>query len=271
MRMKKTAALATSLILGLSPVMAFAQDGTSQPHEQTPGTPGGGHTDGKSVLKICKVAGDGVDVGTPFTFTSGSGAAAATTTVPAGPKPGGYCKVVGAFPTGSHIHTAENVAGTPYSSSSITIVPATSGTANVQGNAADVVLAPGVTEITFVNDKHTGYIEICKTGVKTGTYHFQVKGTKIVVDVPAGACSPAVEVPAGVITLNEIAQAGDPTPVLVDCATLPDPSYMHGCTPGALGSVSVQVDAGGIADQTVVIVKNQDRGTDTGGSNGGVK
>jgi hypothetical protein len=44
-------------------------------------------------LKICKVAGHGVRVGTKFTFNVGT----QMVTVPAGPGPAGYCKVVGAF------------------------------------------------------------------------------------------------------------------------------------------------------------------------------
>src|SRR5207244_2428965 len=57
------------------------------------------------ILKVCKVAGPGIAVGTPFTFTAGS----STFTVPAGPPPGGTCVVGPRFPVGSNVAVVETI------------------------------------------------------------------------------------------------------------------------------------------------------------------
>src|SRR5206468_9045570 len=56
-------------------------------------------------LKLCKVAGVGVPVGTPITFTAGS----ATIAVPAGPAPGGSCKLGPSFPVGTTVAVTETI------------------------------------------------------------------------------------------------------------------------------------------------------------------
>jgi hypothetical protein len=56
-------------------------------------------------LKLCKVAGNGITVSTPFQFSAGG----SPFTVPAGPAPGGYCVLGPTFPVGSTVTVAENV------------------------------------------------------------------------------------------------------------------------------------------------------------------
>lgn len=56
-------------------------------------------------LKLCKVAGAGVKVGTRIHFTVGGH----SVTVPAGPAPGGYCVRAGRFPLGSHVSVTEHI------------------------------------------------------------------------------------------------------------------------------------------------------------------
>lgn len=64
-------------------------------------------------LKICKIAGPGVAVGTNFNFTatSTSSSVSQTYAVPAGPAAdGGYCVVDSTtFPTGATVRVAENL------------------------------------------------------------------------------------------------------------------------------------------------------------------
>jgi len=66
----------------------------------------------------------------------------------------------------------------------------------------------GVTEVTFTNqrknDGRTGYLEICKAGDVKGNFTFTVSpGGLGPFTVPAGACSPAIQVFAGNVTINE--------------------------------------------------------------------
>ena len=103
-------------------------------------------------LKICKIAGAGVQVGTPFTFTATG--SSQSITVPAGPaSQGGYCFVDHTtFPVGSSATVTElpsraftitgimvNVNGTQIASPSIT------------SGSVPVTIAPGFTEVTFIN------------------------------------------------------------------------------------------------------------------------
>jgi uncharacterized repeat protein (TIGR01451 family) len=63
-----------------------------------PGTPG------NSPIKVCKIAGRGVAVGTPFKFTVGS----RNLTVRAGPADqGGYCRILYGFPIGQRVTITE--------------------------------------------------------------------------------------------------------------------------------------------------------------------
>src|SRR5436305_2821787 len=55
-------------------------------------------------LKVCKVSGPGVPVGTIFTITADS---APPFTVTAGPAPDGYCSVGPTFPIGSWVLVTE--------------------------------------------------------------------------------------------------------------------------------------------------------------------
>ncbi len=57
-------------------------------------------------LKVCKIAGPGITVGTLFTFTA---TGLPPFQVPAGPPPGGSCEIVGSFPVNSLITVAETV------------------------------------------------------------------------------------------------------------------------------------------------------------------
>lgn len=203
-------------------------------------------------LKVCKVAGPGVEVGTPFTFTAGS---APSFTVPAGPAPGGYCVVGPAFPQGSTVTVSETVpAGVKVSDITVAPDPRLVSTPNLAGGSVDVAIGSGVTEVTFT-DARTGFIEICKRKTWKGgpsTFTFVVNpGNLGPFTVPAGACSPAIEVPAGTVTITEALFAGGH---LTGCSTLP--ASMQG--PCALGPQisTVTVAPGGISNQTIVFMTN---------------
>jgi hypothetical protein len=204
---------------------------------------------GDGVLKVCKVAGPGVAVGTSFSFTVGGN----TFTVPAGPTPGGTCVVGPSFPVGSNVTVAETIpAGDTVAS--ITVAPPGQlvGTPNLAGGSVNITIGSGVTEVTYT-DKRTGFLEICKNGEVGGNFTFSVNpGGLGPFVVPAGACSPAIEVAAGPVIINEL-----PTPgaIMVGCATIPA-SQQGSCNPGAQTS-TVTVVPGDVSTMTIAFVTNR--------------
>ncbi|HJQ69855.1 MAG TPA: Ig-like domain repeat protein [Blastocatellia bacterium] len=209
------------------------------------------------VLKVCKVAGPGIPVGTPFTFTAGP----STFTVPAGPPPGGTCVVGPSFPAGSTVTVTETIPP-GHTVSSITVAPASQlvGTPNLAGGSVNVLIGGGVTEVTFT-DKRTGFLEICKRGRVSGTFTFNVNpGGLGPFVVPAGACSPAIEVDAGSVVITEL-----PTPgiAMSGCSTIPA-SQQGPCNLSAQTS-TVTVAPGNISTMTIAFINNRRIliGTDT--------
>ena len=202
-------------------------------------------------LKVCKVAGPGIAIGTLFNFTAG----ASTFTVPAGPAPGGTCVVVGAIaPVGSNVTVAEIVpAGNTVSSIAVAVAPPGQVVStNLGVGSVNVILGTGVTEVTFT-DKRTGFLEICKSGKEaSGDFTFSVNpGGLGPFVVPAGACSPAIEVVAGTVFINELPSLGF---TMTDCATLP-PGLQGPCNPAAQTS-TVTVAPGDISTMTIAFVTN---------------
>jgi hypothetical protein len=199
-----------------------------------------------AVLKICKVAGTGVAVGTPFTFTAGS----STLTVPAGPAPGGTCVLGPSFPTGSTITVSETTpAGDTVSS--IDVVPASRlvGAPNLAGGSVNVAVGSGVTEVTFT-DKKTGYLEICKKGGVAGNFTVNPGNLGPFV-VPAGACSPSIEVLAGSVVIHEMPTSGIS---MAGCATIPT-NRQGPCNLGAQTS-TVTVPPGDVSTTTIALITN---------------
>jgi len=216
-------------------------------------TPAGG----KAVLKVCKVAGPGIAVGTPFTF----GAGTASFTVPAGAPPGGLCVVGTTVAVGSTATVSETIPGGT-AVSSITVAPPTalSGTPNLAAGTVNVTAASGVTEVTYTDYKNTGYLEICKTGDVKGSYTFHVDPGRLgPFTVPVGACSPAIEVTAGPVVITEAATLGGP--LMSGCSTYP-PAMQGPCDPRA-GTSTVTVTAGDISAQTIATISNGPRGVPT--------
>jgi hypothetical protein len=201
------------------------------------------------LLKVCKVGGPGIPVGTPFTVTAGPN----TFTVPSGPAPGGTCVVGPSFPVGTHVTVAETIpAGILVSSIAVAPTVRLDGAPNLAGGSANITIGSGVTEVTFTN-KRTGFLEICKTGEVEGSFSFSVNpGGLGPYVVPAGACSPAIEVAAGVVTVHELPSAGS---AMSGCTTIP-PTQQGACNLEAQIS-TVTVAPGDISTMTIAFIANK--------------
>src|SRR6185369_7055412 len=150
-------------------------------------------------LQICKVAGAGVAVGTPVTFS----VAGNPVTVLAGPAPVGSCSAPLAMPVGATLITETPSPGTALSS--VTTLPGgllvasnlTAGTATVTVNAGAQTIATFLN--TIVPTIPLGTLEVCKlsgAGIAPGmSYSFNVGGTPIT--VAAGSCVSASTFPVG--------------------------------------------------------------------------
>lgn len=209
-------------------------------------------TDAGGILKICKVAGPGVPIGTNFRFTAGN----TTTVVPAGPARGGYCRIAGTFPIGSNVTVDEIIpTGTTATKIAVTPIGRAVGKANLSAGTMTVNIGSGVTEVTYTN-KRTGFIEICKEtagrGV-SGNFQFTVTGVAQPISVPVGACSPALEVPAGPTTVTETLRAGT---TLAMCPVALAPATVVSCNLPAQSAV-VTVAAGDTSTQTILTFTNR--------------
>jgi hypothetical protein len=214
---------------------------------------------GDGILKVCKVAGTGITVGSPFNFTVSTSASHGVLTIPAGPAPGGTCKVGPGYPVGTQVAVTETIpAGDTVSS--ITVAPSSQlVSTNLPGGGVTVTIGSGVTEATFT-DNRTGFLEICKSGEVTGNFSFTVNpGNLGPFAVPAGACSPAIEVAAGSVTIHELTTGTN----IVACNTIPA-SQQGSCNvpPGSQSSV-VTVAPGDISTMTIAFITNQRIGPPT--------
>lgn len=107
--------------------------------------------DNTGAIKVCKIAGNGVQVGTRFRFAVGS----KDRTVPAGPaSQGGYCKVVRGFARGSTVKVTERPrAGTHVSQ--LTVRPVDRRVSINKGNrTATVRVGKGFTVVSFTNARN---------------------------------------------------------------------------------------------------------------------
>jgi len=150
-------------------------------------------------LQICKVAGAGVAVGTPFTFS----VAGNPVTVLAGPAPGGSCSAAMIMPVGAAF-IAQTASPSTVMTSVTTLPPGllvgnnlSAGTATVTVNAGEQTNVTSVS--TIASDIPLGTLEICKlsgAGVAPGmVFSFNAGGTPVT--VPAGSCVAAAAFPVG--------------------------------------------------------------------------
>ena len=102
------------------------------------------------------------------------------------------------------------------------------------------------------NTPPSGYLEICKSNANgvSGSFSFTVSGKTVT--VPAGACSPAIQVPAGTQVVHENAQNGF---AFVSASTTPASRLVS--VDAASANVTVTVVAGDVSTQTIVTVVNK--------------
>lgn len=109
---------------------------------------------GPAQLKVCKIAGTNVKVGTPFNFT----VTPSTGTIPAveaGPAAeGGFCiRVPGTYPVGSSVTVTETLPSpNPYADPAVTVNGVATAPTKCNGSPCVVaVIGSGVNEVTFTN------------------------------------------------------------------------------------------------------------------------
>jgi hypothetical protein len=209
------------------------------------------------ILKGCKVASYGVPVGTLFTFTYTDPYGSGTVTIPAGPEPGGYCKISKPLPFNTIVAIKETPLG-GYAVSNIEVAPASriAVPPDPLAGTVSVKIGSGVTEVTYTNhSQKAGYLEICKQSAPgavplTGNFTFTVNPGNIgPIVVPVGFCSPPIEVPAGTLTIKETPRPGTK---MVSCAAIPA-SRQGPCNLTA-GTSTVTVPAGVISTQTIATI-----------------
>ncbi len=207
-------------------------------------------------LKICKVAGPGVAIGRMFGFTIGT----ATLSVPAGPAPGGTCRIGPSLLEGSNAAIVETIP--PGGSvTSITAAPAGRLLSSTPANGtATVHVGSGFTDVTFTNQLPFGYLEICKQIAPSntfpsaaGTYTFTLGGGNMgTVSVPSGSCSPAIQVPAGQVVIRELDRPGT---AMTACSTIP--ASRQGPCILTNRTSRVTVVAGDVSTATVAFITNK--------------
>jgi hypothetical protein len=201
------------------------------------------------IFKVCKVAGPGIAVGTPFSFTANG----TPFSVPAGPGPGGTCVIGPGFPAGTTVNVVETIP-TGVAVSNISVAVASPGSLVSTNNAtgtASVIIGSGVTEVTYTDYKTTGYLEICKTGAAGGSFMVQ-PGNLGPFAVPVGACSPAIQVTAGQVTITETPNSSGTA--INGCTTFPS-GRLVSCPPTS-PTVAVTVVPGDIPSETIVTINN---------------
>ena len=192
-------------------------------------------------LKICKIAGQGVAVGTNYNFTATSGANAANPgtsqnyTVPAGPaSEGGYCVIDSTtFPVGTKVTVAE--AGVlPGSVVTSSVSPA--GTTG--GSSIVATLGSGFTEVTFTNSRQrtVNPITLVFTAALPGPADPQ---SFDVVTTPPAPFTAAVNTgsgPAGWLIVNPTQGTTPATLTATVAATLPVGTYTGTITIASSGA-----------------------------------
>jgi hypothetical protein len=100
-------------------------------------------------LKICKIAGTGVPVGTPFNFSTKGTGIKGKYTIEAGPaSQGGNCELVGSFPVGTQLTVKETVPRGIYAT--IQVQPPANGS-NYTASSVKVTIGKGITEVDFTD------------------------------------------------------------------------------------------------------------------------
>lgn len=105
------------------------------------------------LLKLCKVAGDQSTLGQLFQFTVTSGGQRHVYYITAGPRQqGGNCVLAGNFPVNTQV-TITEAFNFPYFPVSITVNEGQLQSCSPVGYCAIATIIPGITEVTYTNDK----------------------------------------------------------------------------------------------------------------------
>ena len=198
----------TRVSRGLFAVLVTGGLGASVLASTAGADPPGNGPGGTGYVEICKVmAPSPVTIDTTAAFSFHITGVNGSVSVDAG-----SCSGEIPVPAGSQTVTET---GAPwYQVGSITELPGQSylTASNLAAGSATVSVSAGanVEELTYTNDPLTGYLEVCKQAVTgsglTGSYTFDVTGEDgftATTTVPVGACSPAMQVPAGTVTTSE--------------------------------------------------------------------
>lgn len=222
------------------------------------------------LVKVCKIAGPGVALNQPFTFTAGG----QSISVPAGPaSQGGFCKP---FPAGfafGNLTVQETVPPLYQVQAPIVVAPAGRlVSTNPAAGSAVVNVGSGVTEITFTN-RGPGFMEVCKNTVPANTaqtFTFTVDppaGPNQTVTIPGGGtCSGPLQVASGTVAVTETVPAG--WTMTNQCVTLPSAALLLSCNT-ATRTATVTVAGGDISTQTLIYFQNVCQTATTCGAAGG--
>jgi hypothetical protein len=241
-------------------------------------------------LKVCKVAGNGVELGKLFTIKVGD----TNYKVPAGPSDGGYCVLAGQYPLKTLV-TVQEVIPSGYYVARIELKPSRAVSKDVASGEVVVKVGYGVTEVIFTNKAGTppptpsvtpttsvtstprptktstptpecepnctptptsvpkGRLQICKEADGTGVsgYFTFNYGSKSVT-IPAGACSSLLTVEAGSLTITEVSRAGY---IVTDVYTIPSDRLLSKNVGNRTANVTIV--EGNAASQTIAIFKNR--------------
>jgi hypothetical protein len=242
-------------------------------------------------LKVCKVAGSGVEQGSLFTFqVNGS-----TYSVPAGPADrNGYCILAGQYPVNTQVTIKEVIPSGNYVSR-IEVKPDRTISKDTEQGTVTVNIVSGVIEAIFTNraigsptrtptsttprptktatstpdcDPNCtptatpvpmGRLQICKeaegAGV-SGSFTFQFENRSR--SVPVGACAGLISVEAGMLTITETTQAGFS---VAEIYTIPADRLISKDLSG--GSARIRIVEGTAASQTIIIFRNRAVTTET--------
>ena len=100
-------------------------------------------------LKICKIAGTGVEDGTPFNFSTKGTGIKGKFTIEAGPaSQGGNCELAGTYPLGTQMTVSEAVPRGIYAS--IQVQPPANGS-HYTATSVKVTIGEGITEVDFTD------------------------------------------------------------------------------------------------------------------------
>jgi len=210
----------------------------------------------KSVLKACKVAGEGVKIGEPYAYYANPKGNELSVNIPAGPGPGGWCQIIGVYPVGTQVDLREHVPS-GYGVDRITVEPSGAEVSqNLEQGRVLVNLGPGVTEVTVINiETKPGWIEICKDGGRPGAvYQFTFIGMNgpQTASVQSKACTPAIQVPSGNLVVTESAPQE-----MTGGLTWPANRLVS--TDTSRGQVTAYIPRGGtISTQTIITFQNRE-------------